>query len=200
MIDRISLTTKEPVSGTTHILKKFHHYTFLKIKDVIKVSLSSIKIKYFLLIHCHDVYDWDTAVPRGSDISQNVLQLNPNEDKHYLLTPYPTLTPSLKKFSAESIRAIALNPNINLQSIGFYSRSDIQHHIRTQQFHELLTQMDTTQRQLIDQNLQKVAETAVFSDIYAQDYSGDFKDNKDYVYPNGEIYRLQNISKRRVLV
>ena len=32
---------------------------------------------------------------------------------------------SLKKFSPESIRAIARNPNIDLQSIGFYSKSDI---------------------------------------------------------------------------
>ena len=58
---------------------------------------------------------------------------------------------SLKKFSPESIRAIARNPNIDLQSIGIYSKSDIQHHIRTQQFQELLTQMDTIQRQSIDQ-------------------------------------------------
>ena len=60
---------------------------------------------------------------------------------------------SLKKFSPESIRAIARNPNIDLQSIGIYSKSDIQHHIRTQQFQELLTQMDTIQRQSIDQKL-----------------------------------------------
>ena len=78
---------------------------------------------------------------------------------------------SLKKFSPESIRAIARNPNIDLQSIGIYSKSDIQHHIRTQQFQELLTQMDTIQRQSIDQNLRKLAETAGFADIYTQDYS-----------------------------
>ena len=54
---------------------------------------------------------------------------------------------SLKKFSPESIRAIARNPNIDLQSVGICSKSDIQHHIRTQQFQELLTQMDTIQRQ-----------------------------------------------------
>ena len=77
--------------------------------------------------------------------------------------------PPLKKFSPESIRAIARNPNIDLQSIGTYSKSDIQHHIRTQQFQELLTQMDTIQRQPIDQNLRKLAETARFLDIYAQD-------------------------------
>ena len=67
---------------------------------------------------------------------------------------------SLKKFSPESIRAIARNPNIDLQSIGIYSKSDIQHHIRTIQNQELLTQMDTIQRQSIDQNLRKLAETA----------------------------------------
>ena len=101
---------------------------------------------------------------------------------------------SLKKFSPESIRAIAQNPNIDLQSIGIYSKSDIQHHIRTQQFRELLTQMDTIQRQSIDQNLRKFAETAGFAYIYTQDYSGYFKDNKEYIYLNGEKYRPQNIS------
>ena len=39
--------------------------------------------------------------------------------------------------------------------------------------------MDTIQRQSIDQNLQKLAETAGFSDIYTQDYSGHFNDIKD---------------------
>ena len=114
---------------------------------------------------------WDTAVPCGSENSQNVVQLNPDEDKYYLPTTYPTLLPPLRKFSPESIRALARKPNIDLQSIGIYSKSDIQHHIRTQQFQELLTKMDTIQRQTIDQNLRKLAETAGFSDIYAQDYS-----------------------------
>ena len=54
--------------------------------------------------------------------------------------------------------------------------------------------MDTIQRQSLDQNLQKFAKTAVFSDIYAQDYSGYFKDIKDYIYLNGEKYRPQYIS------
>ena len=54
--------------------------------------------------------------------------------------------------------------------------------------------MDTIQRHSIDQNLRKLAETAGFSDIYAQDYSGYFKDIKDYFYLNGEKYRPQDIS------
>ena len=54
--------------------------------------------------------------------------------------------------------------------------------------------MDTIQRQSIDQNLRKLAETAGFSDIYTQDYSGYFKDIKDYIYLNGEKYRPQDIS------
>ena len=82
----------------------------------------------------------------------------------------------LKKFSPESIRAVARNPNIYLQPIGIYSKSDIQHHIRTQQFLELITQMDTIQRQSIDQKFRKLAETAEFSDIYTRDCSGYFKD------------------------
>ena len=110
-----------------------------------------------------------------------VVILNPDEDKYYFLTPYPTLMQALTKFSPESIRAVARNPNIDLQSIGIYSKSDIQHPIRIQQFQELLTKMDTIQQQSIDQNLHKLAETAGFSDIYAQDYSGYFKDIKGYI-------------------
>ena len=37
----------------------------------------------------------------------------------------------LKKLSPESIRAFARNLNIDLQSIGIYSKSDFQKHIRT---------------------------------------------------------------------
>ena len=92
-------------------------------------------------------YFWDTAVPCGSENSHNVVQLSPNEDKNYLLTPYPLLMPPLNKFSPKSVRAIARNPNIDLQSLGIYSRSDIQHHIRTQKFQKLLTKTDTMQRQ-----------------------------------------------------
>ena len=122
--------------------------------------------------------------------SHKVVKLNPDEDKYYLVTPYPTLMPPLKKFSPESIGAIARNPNVDLQSIGICSKSDI----RTQQFQELLTKTDTIQRQSIDQNLRKLAETPGFSDIFAQDYSGYFKDIKDYIYLNGEKYRPQDIS------
>ena len=95
----------------------------------------------------------------------------------------------LKKFSPESVRAIARNPNIDLQSIGIYSKFDIRHHIRTQRFQELLTKMDTIQRQPIDQNLRKLVETAGFSYIYAQDYSGYFKDIKGCIFLNGKNYR-----------
>ena len=84
----------------------------------------------------------------------------------------------LKKFSPESIRAISRNPNIDLQSIGIYSKSDIQHHLRTQQLQDLLTKWDTIQRQPINQNLRKLAETTGFSDINAKDYSGYFKEIK----------------------
>ena len=54
--------------------------------------------------------------------------------------------------------------------------------------------MDTIQRQSIDQNLRKLEETAGFSEIYAQDYSGYFQDNEDYIYLNSEKYRPQDIS------
>ena len=120
-----------------------------------KQCCKRIPIFYKKKVHFVDtlsrrIYFWDTAVSCGSENSHNVVQLNPEEDKYYLLTPYPTLMQPLKKFSPKSIRAIARNPNIDLQSIGIYSKSDIQHHIRTQQFQKLLTQMDTIQRQSID--------------------------------------------------
>ena len=41
---------------------------------------------------------WDTTVPCGSENSHHVVQLSPNEDKYYPLTPYPNLKPVLKKF------------------------------------------------------------------------------------------------------
>ena len=97
-------------------------------------------------------------------------------------------------FSPESIRAIARNPNIDLQSIGIYSKLDIQRHVCTQQLRELLTKVDTILGQFIDQNLLKLAKTAGFSDICAQDYSGYFKELKNYIYLNGEKFRPQDIS------
>ena len=61
------------------------------------------KIKvHFVNTLSRRTYFWDTAVPCGSENSLNV-QLNPEEDKYYLLTPYPTLMQPLKKFSAQSI-------------------------------------------------------------------------------------------------
>ena len=83
--------------------------------------------------------------------------------------------PPLKKCSPESVRVIARKPNIDLQSISIHSRSDIQHHIRTQQFQELHINLDVIQKQPIDHNVRKRSETAGFSDIYAQDNSGYFK-------------------------
>ena len=82
-----------------------------------------IPIFYKNKVHFNDTlsrrtYSWDTAVPCGSEKSHNVVQLNPDEENYYPLTPYPTLMQPLKKISPESIRTIARNPNIDLQSIG----------------------------------------------------------------------------------
>ena len=99
----------------------------------------------------------------------------------------------MKKKSPESIRTIAQNPNIDLKSIGFFSKSNKKHHFRTQQFQELLTKTDKLQRQSIDQNLRKLATTAAFSDIYQQGCSGYFKDFRDYICLNWEKTRPQNI-------
>ena len=143
---------------------------------------------YFVDTLSRRTYFWDTAVPCASENSHKVVQLNPDEDKYCLLTPYLSLMPPLKKFSPESIRTITRNPNIDLESIGIYSKSDIQHHIRTQQFQELLTKMDTIQRQSMNQNLRKLSEKARFSNIYAQDYSGYFKDFKDHKIYHQSIF------------
>ena len=67
-------------------------------------------------------------------------------------------------------------------------------HTTSQEFQELLTKKDTIQRQSMDQTLRKLAETAGFSDIYAQHYSGYFKNFKDYIYLKGEKYRSLDIS------
>ena len=90
------------------------------------LALKIINIIRFVDTLSRRTFFWVTGVPCGSKNSHNVVQLNPDEDKYYLLTPYPTLMQSLKKFSPESIRAIARNPNIDLQSIGIYSKSGYQ--------------------------------------------------------------------------
>ena len=41
---------------------------------------------------------WDTAVPCGAKNSHNVVQLNPDEDKYYLLTPCHTRMPPYRQF------------------------------------------------------------------------------------------------------
>ena len=66
--------------------------------------------------------------------------------------------PTLKKISPESIKTFTRNPNIDLQSIDVYSRSDIQHQIRTQQFQEFFTKSIQYKDNLltkINENLQK---------------------------------------------
>ena len=68
---------------------------------------------------------------------------------------------SLKKFSPESIRAIARKPKYRLTiNRNLFKNQIFNITLETQQFQELLTQMDTIQRQSIDQNLRKLAETA----------------------------------------
>ena len=58
--DQILLIMKETFDGITLVPKKYHLYTFLKIKDVKKESLYSTKIKYILLIHSQDEHIFGT--------------------------------------------------------------------------------------------------------------------------------------------
>ena len=74
-IDQILSTTKELYYGTTYVRKEYHHYMYLKTKDVTKESPYSTRKKYILL-----TYFWDTAVPYASENSHNVVQLNHDKD------------------------------------------------------------------------------------------------------------------------
>ena len=151
--DQIFLSTNKIFYGITFVPKMSPLYVFEDKRCYKRIPIC-YKKKYILLIHSPEELFWDTADPCASENSHNLVQLNLDEDKYYLLTPYPTLMQPLENFLPESIRAIARNPNIDLQSIGKYSKSDIEHHIRTQHFQELLSKMDTKQRQSIA-NLQK---------------------------------------------
>ena len=55
-------------------------------------------------------YFWDTAVPCGSENSHNVVQLSPNEDKNYLLTPYLLMMPPLNNFSQKAYAQLPETP------------------------------------------------------------------------------------------
>ena len=59
-IDQIFLIMKEMFYDITLVPKKYHPYTFLKIKDVTKESPYSTKIKYILLIHSQDEHIFGT--------------------------------------------------------------------------------------------------------------------------------------------
>ena len=58
---------------------------------------------YFADTLSRRTYFWDTTVPCGSENSHNVVQLDPDEDKYYLPTPYPTLMPPLKSFHPNAL-------------------------------------------------------------------------------------------------
>ena len=88
---------------------------FSKDKRCFRRILTFYKIKiHFVDKLSQRTYFQETAVPCGSENSQNLVQLNPIKDKFHFFTPYTTLTPFLKRFSIESTRTIARNPNIDL--------------------------------------------------------------------------------------
>ena len=72
---------------------------YLRTKYITKESPYSTKKVHYVDTLSRRTYFWDTAVPCRSENSHNDVQLNPDEDKYYLLTPYPTLILPLKKFS-----------------------------------------------------------------------------------------------------
>ena len=126
------MATKEVPYGITLVPKKVSpSYVFEDKRYYKRLSIFYKNKKHFVDKPSRRTYFCDTAVPWESENIHKVVKLNHDEDKYYLLTPLSTLMQPLKKLSPESIRAIARNPNIDLQSIGIYSNSDIQHHIRT---------------------------------------------------------------------
>ena len=98
--DQILLTTKEIYYGITPVPKKVSPLYVFEDKKCYK----GIPIFYKNKVHFVDTlsrrtYFWDTAVPCGSENSHKVVQLNPDEDKYYLLTLYPTLATTQKIFT-----------------------------------------------------------------------------------------------------
>ena len=83
---------------------------FLQTIDAKSKHPISIKTKFIVSIGnlSRRTSFWDTAVPCGSEYSHNVVQLNPNEDNFYLLTPYPTLMSTLTKTIIRSYARISL--------------------------------------------------------------------------------------------
>ena len=109
---------EETFYGIILALKTTHPHMFLQTNDAIKQYQYSTKTKYILLISFHEEFIFlETAVPCGSENSHNVVKLNPDEDKYYLLTPYPTLIQPLKSFHLK-----VLEPLPETQ-ISFYTRS-----------------------------------------------------------------------------
>ena len=93
---------------------------FLKINAAIKEPLYFIKNKvHFVDTLSKRTYFWDTAVPCGSENSHNVVQLNPDEDKYYLLTPYPTLMLSLKKFHPKASELLLVIQILNYNQLEY---------------------------------------------------------------------------------
>ena len=126
-IDQYSLIMNETSVGITLVSKKVSPLYVFEYKRCYKRIPIFYKNKvYFFDAFSGRTYFWDTAVPCGSKNSPNVVQLYPDEDKYYLLTPYPTFMPPPKKFSPESIRAIARNPNVDLHVV-FYIRHTTPH-------------------------------------------------------------------------
>ena len=79
-IDQNSLTTKRTSSGTAHVLKMFHRYTFLRSKDVTKIPYNLFKKIDVLDTLSLRTFVWDTAISCGSGNSHIVVNLkNSNE-------------------------------------------------------------------------------------------------------------------------
>ena len=85
-LDQILMIMKEFFYGITLVPKKYHFYTFLRLKDPHKNPHNYKRIPilyknkvYFLDTLSRRTYFWDTVVPCGSENSHNVVQLNPTK-------------------------------------------------------------------------------------------------------------------------
>ena len=78
----------------------------------IPIFYKKIKV-HFVDTLSRRTYFWDTAVPWGSyngSYSHKVVQSNPDEEKYYLVSPYPTLMQPLKKFSPKVFERLLAIP------------------------------------------------------------------------------------------
>ena len=125
--DQVLLITRKTIFGSIHAHKNL---TAICIRRCYWRVPILYKIKHCVCTLSGWTHFWEVAVLCGSEYNHNVVQPNANQDKKIMSShTLPHHNASLKTISTESIRPIARNPTIDLQSIGIYSKPNVKHHI-----------------------------------------------------------------------